>query len=70
MTMRMSDTPHSGVVESTIRTRRKRSQVRGHEATQGQAYGGFGVVGLFILTWLAALLIWRFARIEENGRPT
>jgi high-affinity nickel-transport protein len=23
-------------------------------------------VGLFLATWLAALLIWRFARIEER----
>ena len=29
-------------------------------------YVGFGVVGLFLLTWLAALLIWRFGRIEEK----
>jgi hypothetical protein len=27
---------------------------------------GFVIVGLFIATWLAALLIWRFARIEER----
>jgi nickel/cobalt transporter (NiCoT) family protein len=23
-------------------------------------------VGMFVLTWLAALLIWRFGRIEER----
>jgi len=27
---------------------------------------GFVIVGMFILTWLAALLIWRFAHIEEK----
>ena len=28
---------------------------------------GFVIVGMFLATWLAALLIWRYARIEENG---
>jgi nickel/cobalt transporter (NiCoT) family protein len=27
---------------------------------------GFVIVGLFVVTWLAALLIWRYARIEER----
>jgi nickel/cobalt transporter (NiCoT) family protein len=27
---------------------------------------GFVIVGMFIMTWLAALLIWRFGRIEER----
>ena len=27
---------------------------------------GFVIVGLFIATWLAALLVWRFGRIEEK----
>ena len=27
---------------------------------------GFVIVGLFLATWLAALLIWRYARIEEK----
>jgi nickel/cobalt transporter (NiCoT) family protein len=27
---------------------------------------GFVIVGMFIVTWLAALLIWRFGRIEER----
>jgi high-affinity nickel-transport protein len=27
---------------------------------------GFGVVGLFVLTWLVALGIWRFGRIEQR----
>jgi len=27
---------------------------------------GFVIVGLFVVTWLAALLIWRLARIEER----
>jgi nickel/cobalt transporter (NiCoT) family protein len=27
---------------------------------------GFVIVGMFILTWLAALLIWRFGRVEEK----
>ncbi len=27
---------------------------------------GFVIVGMFILTWLAALLIWRFGHIEEK----
>jgi nickel/cobalt transporter (NiCoT) family protein len=28
--------------------------------------GGFVIVGMFVATWLAAMLIWRFARIEER----
>ena len=28
---------------------------------------GFVIVGMFLATWLAALLIWRYARIEKNG---
>ena len=27
---------------------------------------GFVIVGMFVLTWLAAVLIWRFGRIEER----
>jgi high-affinity nickel-transport protein len=27
---------------------------------------GFVIVGMFIVTWLAALLVWRFGRIEEK----
>jgi nickel/cobalt transporter (NiCoT) family protein len=27
---------------------------------------GFGIVGLFILTWIVALAVWRFARIEDR----
>jgi high-affinity nickel-transport protein len=27
---------------------------------------GFVIVGLFVLTWLAAVLVWRFGRIEEK----
>jgi nickel/cobalt transporter (NiCoT) family protein len=27
---------------------------------------GFVIVGMFILTWLAALLIWRYGRVEEK----
>ena len=27
---------------------------------------GFVIVGLFFATWLAALLIWRYARIEDR----
>jgi high-affinity nickel-transport protein len=27
---------------------------------------GFVIVGLFLATWLGALLIWRYARIEEK----
>ena len=30
---------------------------------------GFVIVGLFLATWLAALLIWRYARIEEKWNP-
>lgn len=29
-------------------------------------YVGFGIVGLFMLTWLAALAVWRFGRFEER----
>jgi high-affinity nickel-transport protein len=31
---------------------------------------GFVIVGLFIVTWLAALLIWRYAHIEERWNAT
>ena len=31
---------------------------------------GFVIVGLFLATWLAALLIWRYARIEEKWNPS
>jgi high-affinity nickel-transport protein len=27
---------------------------------------GFVIVGMFVLAWIAALLIWRFGRIEER----
>ena len=27
---------------------------------------GFGIVGLFVLTWVVALAVWRFGRIEEK----
>jgi high-affinity nickel-transport protein len=30
---------------------------------------GFVIVGLFLATRLAALFIWRFARIEERWNP-
>ncbi len=42
-------------------------------ATLDLAYVGFTIVGVFILTWLLALAIWRFGRIEERwtrGTPT
>jgi high-affinity nickel-transport protein len=29
---------------------------------------GFVIVGLFVLTWMVALAIWRFGRIEEKWR--
>jgi nickel/cobalt transporter (NiCoT) family protein len=29
-------------------------------------YLGFGIVGLFVLTWVVALAVWRFGRIEEK----
>jgi high-affinity nickel-transport protein len=29
-------------------------------------YVGFGIVGLFFLTWAIAVLVWRFARVEER----
>jgi high-affinity nickel-transport protein len=27
---------------------------------------GFAIVGLFIVTWIVALLVWRYGRIEEK----
>jgi high-affinity nickel-transport protein len=27
---------------------------------------GFAIVGLFVLTWAAAVLIWRYGHIEER----
>jgi high-affinity nickel-transport protein len=29
-------------------------------------YVGFAIVGLFVLTWVIALAVWRFGRIEEK----
>jgi high-affinity nickel-transport protein len=29
-------------------------------------YIGYGIVGVFILTWIVALAVWRFGRIEER----
>ena len=29
-------------------------------------YAGYGIVGLFVLSWLVALAIWRFGHIEEK----
>jgi high-affinity nickel-transport protein len=29
-------------------------------------YAGYGIVALFVLAWLVALLVWRFGRIEER----
>jgi high-affinity nickel-transport protein len=29
-------------------------------------YVGYGIVGFFVLTWVFALLIWKYARIEEK----
>ncbi len=29
-------------------------------------YAGYGIVGLFVLSWVVALLVWRFGRIEER----
>ena len=31
---------------------------------------GYVIVGLFVLTWVASLLIWRYARIEDNWAPS
>ena len=29
-------------------------------------YAGYGIVGLFLISWLIALAVWRFGRIEEK----
>jgi high-affinity nickel-transport protein len=29
-------------------------------------YAGYGIVALFVLAWLVALVVWRFGRIEER----
>ncbi|GIF50797.1 high-affinity nickel-transport protein [Asanoa ferruginea] len=29
-------------------------------------YAGYGIVGLFVVSWLAAIAIWRFGRIEDR----
>jgi high-affinity nickel-transport protein len=29
-------------------------------------YAGFGIVGLFVVAWLIALLVWRYGRIEQK----
>ena len=30
---------------------------------------GFVIVGVFVVTWVVALAIWHFGRIEQNGTP-
>ncbi|PMR59518.1 HoxN/HupN/NixA family nickel/cobalt transporter [Verrucosispora sp. ts21] len=30
---------------------------------------GFGVVGLFVITWAVAMLVWRYGRIEQKWSP-
>lgn len=30
-------------------------------------YAGYAIVVLFVVTWLVALVVWRFGRIERNG---
>jgi high-affinity nickel-transport protein len=32
-------------------------------------YVGFGIVGLFAVTWAVALAAWRFGRIEQRWAP-
>jgi high-affinity nickel-transport protein len=29
-------------------------------------YVGYGIVGLFVISWLTALALWRIGRIEER----
>jgi high-affinity nickel-transport protein len=29
-------------------------------------YAGYGIVGLFVLSWLSALSLWHYGRIEEK----
>jgi high-affinity nickel-transport protein len=29
-------------------------------------YAGYGIVGLFVVSWLVAVSVWRFGRIEEK----
>src|SRR6201999_1352705 len=29
-------------------------------------YAGYGIVGLFVVAWVVALLVWRLGRIEEK----
>jgi NADPH:quinone reductase-like Zn-dependent oxidoreductase len=38
--------------------------------TQSGHIIGFVIVGMFVATWLAALLIWRFGRIEQRWAAT
>ena len=28
---------------------------------------GFGIVGLFVVTWVVAVVVWRIGRIERSG---
>jgi high-affinity nickel-transport protein len=30
---------------------------------------GYAIVGLFVLTWVGAQLVWKYARIEEKWTP-
>jgi high-affinity nickel-transport protein len=29
-------------------------------------YAGYGIVGLFVISWIVALAVWRYGRIEEK----
>ena len=33
-------------------------------------YAGYGIVALFVISWLTALAIWRFGKIENAGRKS
>ncbi|MEO7754793.1 MAG: hypothetical protein ABIS35_15420 [Terracoccus sp.] len=32
-------------------------------------YVGYAIVALFVLTWIIAISVWKFARIEKSSRP-
>jgi len=47
-------------------TRPRSTLVRSAIADINLDYAGYGIVALFLASWLAALLVWRLGRIEEK----
>lgn len=62
-----------GVLELTGLLIEKLGVTRGPLASLGGLdlnYVGYAIVALFVVTWIIALVIWRFGRIEERWKTT